>query len=425
MHYYFYIFLSMVVLVTACSANDDDHTPQDKVRNSPINKILTSVKPQRFLSLTTLSSVMSLTNVRKDVSPLLRECEKHFAANRLTSGKGGTAFACYTAVLEKDPTNAAALAGLKKIEDRYVTWIKRTLDRGQQNQAKRYLASLNKVNPKSPTTLAELEAWLQSPRSTPNPQVSWARHTVTPGQILRDRLPDGNFGPEMVWVPAGRFRMGEILGGGHDDKQPVRWVSIEGFAMGRYEVTFAEYDHFAEVTDRKKPADNGWERGNHPVIHVSWEDATAYTEWLTQQTGRHYRLPTEAEWEYAARAGTRTHYWWGNKMGTRRANCAGSGSTWSNQKTAPVGSFAPNPFDLYDTAGNVWEWTCSRHEKTYRGAERGCAKKEDSGERQLRGGSWFFHPELCRNAIRNWAPRDSVYNNVGFRVVAVSVGPTQ
>ncbi|MEN8220290.1 MAG: SUMF1/EgtB/PvdO family nonheme iron enzyme [Pseudomonadota bacterium] len=133
------------------------------------------------------------------------------------------------------------------------------------------------------------------------------------GKVFQDRLKDGSFGPEMVWIPAGSFRMGDIQGGGWNSEKPVHRVSIrQGFAMGRYEVTFAEYDKFAEATGREKPSDLGWGRGNRPVINVSWHDAVAYTQWLSQQTGKKYRLPTEAEWEYAARAGTETKYWWGN-----------------------------------------------------------------------------------------------------------------
>ncbi|MEN8221031.1 MAG: SUMF1/EgtB/PvdO family nonheme iron enzyme [Pseudomonadota bacterium] len=134
-------------------------------------------------------------------------------------------------------------------------------------------------------------------------------------KVFRDRLKDGSLGPEMVWIPAGTFRMGDIQGGGHDNEKPVHQVSVSRFAIGKYEVTFAEYDKFAQATGRKKPNDRGWGRGNRPVINVSWHDATAYAEWLSQQTGQKYRLPTEAEWEYAARAGTTTKYWWGNQMG--------------------------------------------------------------------------------------------------------------
>jgi formylglycine-generating enzyme required for sulfatase activity len=222
----------------------------------------------------------------------------------------------------------------------------------------------------------------------------------TPGKVVRDRLTDGSYGPEMVVIPAGKFRMGDIQGGGYSNEQPVHEVSIKSFAMGRYEVTFAEYDKFAEATGRNKPSDSGWGRGNRPVINVSWHDATAYANWLTEQTGHQYRLPTEAEWEYAARAGTETKYWWGNDVGSNQANCAKYSCRDSFEYTAPVGSFKPNPFGLYETAGNVWEWTCSEYQDKYTGKEQHCAKS--AGRFAARGASWGSGASWARSAFRFW-----------------------
>jgi formylglycine-generating enzyme required for sulfatase activity len=220
------------------------------------------------------------------------------------------------------------------------------------------------VNPESPQ-LVDFEARLQASRK--------ADSSVNK-KVFRDRLKDGSLGPEMVWIPAGSFRMGDLQGGGNKDEKPIHQVSVDRFAMGRYEVTFAEYDKFAQATGREKPSDEGWGRGNRPVINVSWHEATAYAKWLSQQTGQQYRLPTEAEWEYAARAGKTTKYWWGNQIGSNKANCSNSSCGDRLKYTAPVGSFAPNPFKLYDTAGNVWEWVrgdqypaghCKLNEKLY------------------------------------------------------------
>ena len=241
---------------------------------------------------------------------------------------------------------------------------------------------------------------------------------------FRDPLQSGDYGPEMVVIPAGRFQMGDIQGGGYSDEKPVHWVNIDyEFAMGKYEVTFAEYDKFAEATDREKLDDEGWGRDNRPVINVSWYDAVAYTEWLSEQTGKEYRLPSEAEWEYAARAGTETNYWWGNDIGKNRAACDGCGAKWgwdAKRMTAPVGSFSANQFGLYDTVGNVWEWTCSEYENEYRGRENKCLSKnhaDNDSRLSFRGGSWGSDAVDVRSAGRFWWWPTFRFIDLGFRVV--------
>jgi formylglycine-generating enzyme required for sulfatase activity len=240
-------------------------------------------------------------------------------------------------------------------------------------------------------------------------------YTPTTGSTFRDTLKDGSSGPEMVMIPAGTFRMGDIQGDGYSNEQPVHEVSVGQFAMGKYEVTFAEYDKFADATGREKPSDNGWGRGNLPVMNVTWYDATAYAQWLSNQTGKQYRLPTEAEWEYAARAGTETRYWWGNDIGSNRANCDGCGSQWDDKQTAPVGSFAANQFGLYDTSGNLWEWTCSKYEDKYNGKEKQCVTTEKP-PLSLRGGSWTNYARDVRSALRDWYTPNIRSDYYGFRV---------
>jgi formylglycine-generating enzyme required for sulfatase activity len=255
------------------------------------------------------------------------------------------------------------------------------------------------------------------PVVVPPPVVTPLPTTVaSPGEVFRDTLGDGSLGPEMVKIPAGSFRMGDIQGGGYGDELPVHRVSVNAFAMGRYEVTFEEYDRFADATGRGKPDDSAWGRGNlnlNPVIKVSWYDATAYAAWLSLQTGQQYRLPTEAEWEYAARAGTETKYWWGNEIGSNQANCRNSDCGDSFKETAPVGSFAANPFGLYDTAGNVWEWTCSEYESSYNGKEEYCS---DAGFLVLRGGAWSEGARMSRSAHRFWTSGTDRFWYFGFRL---------
>jgi formylglycine-generating enzyme required for sulfatase activity len=238
---------------------------------------------------------------------------------------------------------------------------------------------------------------------------------VTP-VFFHDRLKDGTLSPEMIWIYTGQFRMGDIQAKGHSDERPIHEVLVNRFAIGRYEVTFAEYDRFATATGRKKPNDNGWGRGKRPVINVSWEDATAYAKWLSQQTGKQYRLPTEAEWEYSARSGTKTAYWWGNQVESNLANCDGCGSYWDNDKTAKVGSFSPNAFGLYDTVGNVGEWLCSAYEYKYNGKEQQCLNKNRFQFRVIRGGSWNSPPKNVRSASRSGNSVIYRNNRVGFRL---------
>ena len=235
--------------------------------------------------------------------------------------------------------------------------------------------------------------------------------------VFRDNLPDGTEGPKMVVIPAGKFKMGDIQGSGLDNEQPVHEVHIKHFAIGCYTITFTEYEQFAQATGRTIPKDESWGRSNQPVIHVSWQEAIAYTEWLSQQTGQQYRLPTEAEWEYAARAGTETDYWWGNEIGTNQANCRESGSQWDGQQTAPVGSFLPNPFGLYDTVGNVWEWTSSEYDKYYHGKEQQYVPKNNKNRRVIRGGSWFLKAKNVRCSSRFFGKPTTQDKQVGFRII--------
>ncbi len=199
--------------------------------------------------------------------------------------------------------------------------------------------------------------------------------------------------PPMVLIEAGTFLMGgPVSEAGQSDSARPHRVSVNVFYLGEYAVTFDEYDRFVEATGRRRPEDAGWGRGRHPVIDVSWLDALAYAEWLSQKTGKRYRLPTEAEWEYAARAGTTTTYYWGNEVGRNHAQCDACGSSGEGKQTVPVGSFAPNPWGLYDMLGNVWQWTCSAWSDPYDGSEQHC-QVAGNANRAYRGGSWFDLPQ--------------------------------
>ena len=240
-----------------------------------------------------------------------------------------------------------------------------------------------------------------------------------PGRVFRD-CPEC---PEMVVVSAGSFMMGSpsYEAERDDDEGPRHRVTIpKPFAVGKYEVTFAEWD--ACVADGgcrgRRPADRGWGRARRPVINVSWNDAKTYVRWLSNKTGQEYRLLSEAEWEYVARAGTTSRYSWGDDIGRNRANCDGCGSRWDDKQTAPAGSFAPNVFGLHDAHGNVYEWVEDCWNASYAGAppDGSAWTGGDCGLRVLRGGSWDSEPRYLRSAYRNrdWAGVRDYFS--GFRV---------
>ncbi|MGZ3277943.1 MAG: formylglycine-generating enzyme family protein [Caulobacteraceae bacterium] len=261
--------------------------------------------------------------------------------------------------------------------------------------------------------------------------------------------------PVMVRVPGGSFQMGDASGLAQSDEGPVHAVTVPAFAAGAYEVTQAEFAAFVAATGFTAPAgcqtdsvqsgrwrfypDANWRNPGFPtgdrlpVVCVSWADANAYTAWLSQKTGKRYRLLSEAEWEYAARAGTSTQYWWGDSPD---ALCAYANGPDASAKTkfpqwpaaacddgqalaAPVGSFKPNAFGLYDMAGNAWEWTADCYEADYDVQPRNGTAYTGGGcfRRVLRGGSWVYGLGDLRSTRRNHLPPPQIHGgDIGFRV---------
>jgi formylglycine-generating enzyme required for sulfatase activity/CRP-like cAMP-binding protein len=246
--------------------------------------------------------------------------------------------------------------------------------------------------------------------STANPAPS----KPATGSVLRDVAE----GPVMLRINGERFSMGSDRSQLTPDEQPVHWVELQDFAISRNEVTFEEYDRFARDTGRRLPSDNGWGRGNRPVINVSWNDAVAYAAWLSRRTGKHYRLPSEAEWEYVARAGTDTLYWWGYQVEKGHANCFECGSQWDRQSTAPVGSFKPNPYGVQETAGNVREWVQDCYHGNYRDAPaKGEAWVEDRCDtRVVRGGAYDKPADAMRPTWRGELKEEVRLPMLGFRL---------
>jgi formylglycine-generating enzyme required for sulfatase activity len=293
-----------------------------------------------------------------------------------------------------------------------VPWVSSSLADEFYFATSRPVATPSPTAPRAPTPMP---APTPTPAPTPAPapeRQAEAPAAMKPGDTFRD-CPDC---AELVVVPAGSFDMGSPV----EYENPVRRVTIaKPFAIARYEVTFDEWDKCVEEGGCKfRPDDRNWGRGNRPVINVSWLDAKGYLAWLSAKTGQTYRLPTEAEWEYAARAGTKTPFWWGRDLGSRQANCREC-NTGEAQTPLPVGSYKPNPFGLYDTAGNVAEWVEDCWNDNYRGAPTNGAAWS-SGQcrlRVLRGGAFDSQSRYLRSTSRFRYDHDVRYVANGFRVV--------
>jgi formylglycine-generating enzyme required for sulfatase activity len=230
--------------------------------------------------------------------------------------------------------------------------------------------------------------------------------------------------PEMIVVPAGSFMMGspESETGRRPREGPQHEVTIaKPFAVSKFEVTWEEWSACVKYGYCPHISDSAWGYGTRPVINVTWEQVNQYVAWLKRMTRQPYRLLTEAEWEYAARAGTNTAYPWGNEIGNGNANCSGCGSQWADdEKTAPVGSFPANAFGLHDMNGNVWEWVEDCYQSNYDGAPTdGLALiTRDCINHVVRGGSWIVWqvPESARSASRDNYARNQQRSYVGFRI---------
>ena len=286
----------------------------------------------------------------------------------------------------------------------------------------------------------------RGPTKPATPVAAPASPVVDLEGVLRDRFRDGGgSGPALVPIPTGRFQMGSPE---HERKiamaagasrtwltreTPQHWVGIERpIAMGRYPVTVGEWRAFADATGWQPQGEVNWaapgfaQTDAHPVVGVTWWDAQKYLQWLSHLTGQTYRLPSEAEWEYACRAGTHSAFSFGDSISTDLANYDGNftynGSPRGEYRrgTTPAGAFAPNPWGLYDMHGNVWEWVQDVVHDSYEGAPCDGSAWEEGGDqarRILRGGSWLYNPRYLRSALRNGFSAVLSNDIVGFRVV--------
>ncbi|MGH8581801.1 MAG: SUMF1/EgtB/PvdO family nonheme iron enzyme [Gammaproteobacteria bacterium] len=266
---------------------------------------------------------------------------------------------------------------------------------------------------------AELNALVKSLRHHPLGEIQTLAQARAQAAIRRTRVTEQG-GVELVLIPGDTFRMGSPASDaeGFDDERREHDVQVPTFYLGRHPVTNEEYGRFLEANpDVEEPGywgDRQFNQARQPVVGVSWEDAQRFAQWAGA------RLPAEAEWEYAARAGTTTRYWWGDEVGKNNANCDGCGSRWDGKHSSPVGSFQPNAFGLHDMLGNVWEWVQDCWHNNYEGAPLdGSAWEQQGGDcarRVFRGGSWFNLPRFVRSADRSRFAPESRFDYLGFRL---------
>lgn len=259
----------------------------------------------------------------------------------------------------------------------------------------------------------------QAPPEAAGPEVKPAAAAPAQQTAFHDTLKDGTAGPDLVWIPAGTFQMGSPGTSQNTDERPRHQVNVKRFAVSEYEITIAQYDKFARATGRKIPDTLYMDKADHPVVNVKWDDAFYYAKWLSEQTGKKYRLPSEAEWEYAAGAGKTSPFWWGFDPKPNAAHCFGCSDDLDPRKPTKIGHFDPNPFGIYDMNGNVAEWVQDCWHEDYKGAP-GDGSVWEGGNcsyRVVRGGAYSTPPDSIRHAARDKYKSDSRYDFIGIRVV--------
>ncbi|WP_432260402.1 formylglycine-generating enzyme family protein [Cupriavidus sp. TMH.W2] len=272
--------------------------------------------------------------------------------------------------------------------------------------------------PAAPATAARPAAPPAAPPAATPPRPGVAAGGAVSATLHNGEIRDCPACPVLVSLPAGNFTMGSSTS--DPAEKPPHHVTIgQPFAIGRYEVTVEQWNACADAGGCQRIATVAESPKSAPVRDVSWDDAQQYVAWLSKTTGKSYRLPTEAEWEYAARGGTASAYWWGDQMRKGNANCKDCGEPWNPDAPATVGSFAANPYGLYDVNGSVWEWVADCWHSSYKGApvdgrawnENGC------GARVIRGGSWREGASYMVSSTRFKYSASVRQSQNGFRVV--------
>ena len=423
----------------------------------------------------------ALSSEKAEVARLLASAEANLEAQRLTSPAWNNAWGNYQRVLELVPAHPDAIQGMERVIESYMDLFGTAVEQEEFDKASGYLTRIRDLHPDS-LALEEGEKRLEAAKQAREDQLAeqdrqriaqaneahWAAFDTALAEEnlsdaagilvqVRDLNPEApelaegemrlaelerkrqeaevkarQFAGEMVSIPGGTFHMGDSRGVGEDDERPVLSVTVPTFRIGKYEVTFTQWD--ACVADggceRYRPKDEGWGRGNRPAINISWDNAKSFIDWLNAKTGGNFRLPTEAEWEYAARAGSTTMYHFGDDESQlcRYANHADSSTDydWRNKdcsdgidkRTADVGRYQPNKFGLYDMHGNAWEWVedCWKDNHISSPTDGRAWASGDCSQRVIRGGSWASAPWALRSANRYGDARSYRLDDQGFRV---------
>ena len=503
---------------TPGTAAEEDAGPDASVESAPV--VSETEMAASAASATPAPQPTKAPPVEEDeVTRMLAAAEADIKARRLTSPVGNNAWEKYQRVLELAPANPEAVRGMERVMGSYMDLFGAALEQEDFDQAESYLARIRDLHPDSPMLLtgnqrlevaqqaraerlAERERQRQAEEAARQAELErqgiakaieehWAAFEAAMQRDEWDRAGDRlnrvrkldpeepglaagerrlsqareagrqkarQYAGELVAIPAGSFRMGDLSGEGGDAEKPVHSVTVPAFSLGKYEVTVGQFRRFVEATGYRTEAERntdgnqgciaytgdnwastpgtswrnpGFSVGDkHPVVCVSWHDAQAYVKWLNGKAGGDFRLPTEAEWEYAARARSTTKYHFGNAEAQlcRYANHA-DGSTdfnWKNEscsdgvgkRTAEVGRYQPNSFGLYDMHGNVWEWVEDCWNDSYAGApsDGRAWTSGDCGQRVIRGGAWGDNPGALRSADRGWSTRSTRLGTVGFRL---------
>ena len=287
-----------------------------------------------------------------------------------------------------------------------------------EKPAERPRAAEKKAVPQPPPPKRETEQAKPPPSVAPSaPQAEKPSEKLPPKTIATQEVKDCPGCPVLIALPAGAFTMGSNTS--DPSEKPAHQVSIaKPFAIGKYEVTVEQWDACVQASACSRITIDGNLSKTSPVRDVSWDDAQQYAQWLAKTTGKPYRLPTEAEWEYAARGGTSTRYWWGEQMRSGMANCKGCGDPWQKEGPVNVGSFPANPFGIHDVNGSVWEWVADCWHNSYKGApaDGNAWDEPNCRARVIRGGSWREEASYMPSSTRFKYDASVRHSQNGFRV---------